>query len=167
MISVCDGCFHYRSLGFGSTEKACHFCLDTGKCRITICSSGKECTVRKDTKERKYMQLQHKYSFSDNRHKEFERLYNEGLSDPQIAKSVGCHTSTVYEWRKRTGRKSNYKEKIKKDQQARIERDCKAVNPAEDPCLKCRSKSVCEANKGTCNAKARWDGDNGVAQKNT
>lgn len=28
----------------------------------------------------------------------------------------------------------------------------------EDPCIKCRSKAICDAMGGTCNAKARWDG---------
>lgn len=165
-MNLCRGCDYYRHIAWAGTIYACHFSLDTGMCRSTICKPGKDCTVRTVNGEKRTWAKQHKYSFSDKRHKEFERLYNEGLSDPKIAKSVGCHTSTVYEWRKRTGRKSKYKEKIKKDQKARIERDCKTVRPAEDPCKACRSKTVCEAHKGTCNAKARWDSDNGVAQKN-
>jgi len=36
-----------------------------------------------------------------------EELYREGLSDPEIAKAVGCDFRTIREWRIRRGYKSN------------------------------------------------------------
>lgn len=159
-MNECRGCDHYRPIGYASTTRACHFCLDTGMCRSTICKPGKDCTVREVHGKRQMWTPQHKYSFPPREkwYKEFERLYDEGLSDPQIAQRVGCHDSTVYAWRKRTGRKSKWTIEERRKRQEKIDKELVHPAPKKDPCLSCLSKKVCEKVGGTCNAKERWNG---------
>ena len=38
------------------------------------------------------------------------RLYDQGHSDPEIARSIGCSQVAVFHWRKRTGRKANHRQ---------------------------------------------------------
>ena len=160
MSAACRGCDHYRPIGDGSTGRACHFCLDTGICRSTICKHGKDCTVREVHGRRKAWSPSHKYDFppKDRWEKEFERLYDQGLSDPKIAAAVGCHPTTVYAWRKRTNRKSKWTLEQRKKRQEEIDKDLEHPAPKEDPCLSCLSKEICRKIGGTCNAKERWAG---------
>ena len=41
------------------------------------------------------------------REAEVIRLYEEGNSDPEIARSIGCSPHAVFHWRRRTGRPAN------------------------------------------------------------
>ena len=158
MSAGCRGCDHYCPIGDGSTGRACHFCLDTGICRSTICKPGKDCAVREVHGKRKAWSPAHKYDFppKDRWEKEFERLY-----DPQIAAAVGCHPTTVYAWRKRTNRKSKWTIEERRRRQAQIERDLDERKPKKDPCPDCKSRDICQRIGGTCNAKARWSGAQG------
>lgn len=159
---ACWGCDHWRRVGGAATCMACHYALDTGRCRSPICPPGEGCTVREEKGVRVPWSPAHKYQIPPKayRAEAFEEFYNQGLNDVQIAQAVGCHQWTVASWRKRTGRPSNYKrekaatdpEKIKKDFESRI--------PDKDPCPGCRSKDICESYGGTCNEKARWNGEN-------
>lgn len=44
----------------------------------------------------------------------YEKYYEMGLSDPAIAEKIGCTTQSVFNWRKRTNRASNFDTKLKK-----------------------------------------------------
>lgn len=37
------------------------------------------------------------------------QLHNSGLSDPDIAKEIGCSTTTVWNWRQKLGLAANWK----------------------------------------------------------
>lgn len=64
------------------------------------------------------------------------RLWEEGLSDEEIAARVGIKTSTV---------------------RAKLNRLRLPPNVASDPCQRCKSKQICQSFGGTCGEKARWE----------
>ena len=64
-MNLCRGCDYYRHIAWAGTIYACHFSIDTGMCRSTICKPGKDCTVRTVNGERRTWAKQHKTTSID------------------------------------------------------------------------------------------------------
>lgn len=58
---ACWGCDHWRRVGDATTCMACHYALDTGRCRSPICPPGEGCTVREERGVRVPWSPAHKY----------------------------------------------------------------------------------------------------------
>lgn len=71
------------------------------------------------------------------RRERIHALLRAGHSDREIAEAAGVTAASVSYHRRKLG----IPEPLK-----------------EDPCLRCRTRSICEAMGGTCNEKARWRG---------
>lgn len=97
---ACWGCDHWRRVGDATTCMACHYALDTGRCRIPICPPGEACTVREEKGVRVPWSPTHKRQIPPKAYRAaaFEEFYNHGLNDVQIAEAVGCHQWTVASW---------------------------------------------------------------------
>lgn len=72
----------------------CDYLLITGKARIKICPSGKGCTVKMT--QRSFARSIH---LSEEEQKAVRKLYDQGFSDPVIARAVNSTRQIVRHWR--------------------------------------------------------------------
>ena len=77
--------------------------------------------------------------------KKFVALHAEGRTDGYIGKKLGLKPIAVSAVRTLLGLKENKMDKSF------------LIKPDEDPCVKCKSKSVCKAFNATCGDKQRWE----------
>ena len=107
MTHPCKGCVDASRI-YGTRQYVCDFLLHTGRARSLICPPGAACTM-KSTKPR---------SLDDIKPETRGRricwdtqmgmwLYQQGLSDSEIARRVGTTRQCVRAWRVRRGLTTN------------------------------------------------------------
>lgn len=107
MVHPCKGCVD-ASRVYGTCQYVCDFLLHTGRARSLICPPGAECTM-KSTKPRPLEEIKPE---TRGRRICWDTqmglwLYQQGLSDAEIARRVGTSRQCVRAWRVRRGLTAN------------------------------------------------------------
>lgn len=112
----CKGCAYYVLLSPTNSDggmRVCDYIGFTGKARSKICPAGEGCTVKAKTPEMPSAERYDQGGYPVRRRRRgpksridagaVRRMAGQGMSDPRIARALGCSVNTVFKVRKENG----------------------------------------------------------------